>query len=927
MLDALLNRLREDGAWAKVLALPEEFGVPASAQMMGLAGPLRQHHAGKHFPEAALSFLGDLYLFGADWRDSALDKGSGGSKGGEQQASQAEIANTLGLRAAPYDTHTLAQAWQAAIEAANRILLKDDATQDLVATRQALIAALEPVLRTALGETRRPTNDVSLWHHSRSAASHFKAAVAEGVLRGSFTHLIDTKGLFDFGRLGRVRFRLLGIRWDWAALTARALRPVTLFSLAQARTEILDALRSLVEERLAIGNLIYADDDGALVLVPGFFEGDDGAASEGLFRTHVVEVLAAHTDILIARLGTGTAYRLAWSDAILYLTDYREALSRPQPERVLYRQAGVDELRAQWAGAPGMGGQVQICPQCGLRPALAADQEGSALDETRLCGECSAFGDKTRAGREAKALRRDRALASFGIEPETFNLQELCGLRGGGNRRAVLLSVQVDGDWIASGNALVTQLARPSRSLKTNPLDPNALAATLGGVMADLRKDPSKLTGKRQDDARILLGEQNWLGKRDGRAEAPDPLQRGLQVAEEFLLRESAPLTETGDPRVAALGLIRPQHADGDRLALFAMRRHASPARLARLWEDLQGEWKALLAEVHGLTQGCVIPLTLDGRGVSLIIAGAGADADMALTLIQQRLAQAFSKVRGGFAPHVSAVAFRDKFPMYVALDALRRLESRITRMPWQHWTLIRAEDKPGRLRELHWQTADGELVWQVDLATADPEREDAWLPHVIALTQGGKALEGPERVLHMRELQPGDQVLVPPSSFDFVHLETTTRRHALRYSERDGLLVRPHLVFGAEGRPAHHLEQYADGARGAGSTLGLNQLITATRWPVSKLKGVLTQLSETHGAWVRDVPVALQESGRLAWLGFVEALLARERPGRDQAALRAGLAEAIANGRFFDACEWIDFIGHNGRQDIARTAREPLNA
>lgn len=924
-LASLLERLLVDPDWARVLALPAHFGIPATAQMRGLAGPLRQHHAGKHFPESDLSFLGDLYMYGADWRDSALDKGSGGSKGGEQQAAKAEIADTLGQHAGSYSAATLQQAWQRAVLAANEILFSPGATGNLVATRRALSTAMEPVLRMALGETRRPTNDVTLWHHCRSAASHFKAAVAEGALRGSFASLVDDKGLFNDARLGRVRFRLLGIRWDWAALTARALRPVTLFSLAQARTEVLEELRALVEETLAIGNVIYTDDDGALILAPGFFELDDNFASETLFREHVTEPLVQETDMLVARLGTGTAYRLSWSEATLYLTDYRDALSVSSPGRVIYRQAGECGLRALWEAAPQMAGQVQICPQCGLRPAVTSDQEGSSLDETRLCAECSAFGDKTRAGREAKMMRRDAAVAAFGIDPETFNIQDLCSARGEGNRRAVLLSIRVDADWIASGNALVTQLARPAIHLREK-LGANALAETLGSVMADLRGAPLKLKGTRQDEARQLLGDPSWLGKRDGRAEEADPLVRGLRVAEEFLLRESAPLADKNDTRVAALGLIRPGQEDGDRLALFAMRRHASPARLARLWENLQDEWKALLAELHAATQGFVMPLAIDGRGLTLIVAGA--DADMALSLIQKRVAQAFSKVRGGFAPHVSAVAFHDKFPLYVALDSLRRLESRITRTPWQQWTLIGARDLPGPQRQLHWQTADGELVWQVDLATADPERQDAWLPHVIALTHAGKPLDGPERLLHVRDLVAGDKVLVPPSSFDFANLETTTRRHALRYEERNGQLVRPHLVFGACGRPAHHLEQYEIDDALTASTIGLRYLIEATGWPTSKLKGVLTQISGTYGSWVRDVPGALQESGCEAWKSFVGALLSRELPGPDRAPLRAGLAEAIANGRFFDACEWIDFIGHRGDlNDPAPNSRELLHA
>jgi hypothetical protein len=604
----LLNTLKDHPAWADALALSAEWINTGTIQASGLAAPLRQHHATNTFPAEQSSFLGDLYAMGADIRDSALDKGSGGTSEGEQHPKRAEIADAFGWQRDPYSHSTLDEVWKKSIAVLKEVICAPAATADMAATRNSVLRGLRPLFERALGETRRPTNDVALSYHAYSTASFFKASVAEGVLRQSFAHWQTESGQFNMAQLGSVRFRMLGVRWDWCGLTRGVLSPVALVSLSVRRREVIEQLRVLLEEQAAIGNVIYDDDDGILLLAPGFHE-VDATRSEALFAQHILDPIVDCIAQAVEPLGCGTPFRLCWTEPTLYLTDYAQALGLDADNPLQrHMQAGEAKLHALWAAANADRNRlIQVCPQCGLRPAETREY---ALTESskraqRLCDECDALGD-----RYAKSERWDEVERIFGFAPESFNLEALA--KATKSSRICLISVRVNAGDISSGTALVTQLARPVCMLKQAKSADIKTANEVGDWFEELLKDlrsEKEIGGAREEVARNLIGDYHWAmpkkkAHRDGRGSA-------LQVTQEFFLRESAGLP-------VELGLAR---HDGDRLALFAMRKHASPSRLQRTWDELRDLWRAIASELAGEFEGRVIPLTLDARGVCIAIA------------------------------------------------------------------------------------------------------------------------------------------------------------------------------------------------------------------------------------------------------------------------------------------------------------------
>ena len=906
--DDWLQQIKKHEKWAEALRLHEDWIKAKTIQGHGLGDPLRQHHASDDFPLDQLTLLGDLYALGADVRDSALDKGSSGTDSGRQRLEYGFIADSFGNERQQYGQESLRALWLEVRQAIEKTLFTADAWQNLPKARQQLFAAIEPVFRKALGETRRPTNDVTLWHHSYSSASMFKAAVAEGVLRQNFRHWQEDSGLFDLSQMGRIRFRLLGIRWNWSELVGGALQPVVLTAMAEKRQEAIENLRQRLEVDYPVGNLVYQDDNGAVFVVGGFYQGPEdlnGRDAESLFQQHILEPLQAVILQDLAPLGAGVSVKVAWTQPRLYLTDYPEVMATDWAEnsggRQRLLQVGEDELRRLWARQTGEGQQVQICPQCGLRPGQAQEL---AINESGLG---SKKGQKTKDKIPlglcdyCQTLRYRDAVSQFGFETNTFNLQKIRSKQNlFGNSRVVMLSVRVNPEMIATGEALLTQLARPMTDLKDMQVIRSLSAEQTcddleNKILKSLREGGDeqtlcdRISPELANDARLLVGDDYWLDfqkeKRkvkgnDGRV-IGEPAEKALRLLSEFFLLESIP------PDV---GLYRGRH-DGDKLMLFGMRKHASPGRLARTWDDLRALWQQILRDIASDTEHWLMPLSLDASGFRVIVAAN--DARKALGRIQQGINETLSKVRAGLDVHISALAFREKFPLYIALDALRRMERRVPNIPGQEWTLRSALNREGMLT-LDWETPQGPAQWTVNLKTGDPSQSDLWYPHAICVSRP----EGPGRLVRLDQLEPGEKIRLRPSTFDFMALDGTARRYDLRY---DAEGRRPHFVLGESGRRPFLLEQLDE-------LLNLSQ---QTGWNPSQTKGLIGQIIECYEKWVRDVPAELRPQGQDAWQSHCTALFRRylkEKPEiRDRCIALFHHEERAC--LFFDAFEWSGFI------------------
>jgi hypothetical protein len=893
--DGWLQSLKGHPGWAAALRIPSEWLLPDTAdrvQARGLGDPLREHHALKTLPDFTLG--GDLFTFGADFRDSALDKSGNAHGSGQQRLGAAYLADAFGneLAERAYLSAGLDAAWSQAARVIQDILLKPDALQNLAATRARFLSAIRPLFEQALGATIRPTNDVTLWHHAYATASLHKALMAEGVLRRDFKPWQNEQGLMEPKRLGLIRFRLLGIRWDWAGLARTALEPIVFAGLAERRREAIAALRRRFEVDYPVGNGVYADDDGLVFVLPGFYEGEGDAArshSEALFAEHVLDPLTTGVLGDLAHLGTGVEVRLAWTEPRLYLTDYHEVMPHQSQGHGRERVLQVDEtgLRRLWSVTGDR--RLALCPSCGVRPGQPAERGlGEARLESWRKGYCETCG--TLSDQSNPAERFDRAAEVLGFRPRTFNLHKIRRDRNpDDNPRLALLSVQTDPLAIAEGAALATQIARPLCDLRTRHLPQGqrtveGLSQFFQRILDHLQSGTAFMNPHQQapEHARQLLGDQHWITEGDGRILEGTDLERARKLIDEFFLRERAPAA-----------LIRPQHTIADHLTLFALRKHASPGRLARTWSDLESVWRTMLNAIGGLTDGLAAPLSLDVRGFRVVVAAA--DLRAILGTIREQALGRFERVQGRFPLDLSVAVFREKFPLYLALDALRRMERRVAVLPPETWTLSATSTDGDRLL-LQWETGRGhDAAWSVPLTAGDPQVRDLWYANVICRSRP----PGPGRLVHMTELKPGDQVEVRPMTFDYAVLEGSARRYQLRYDTQGR---RPHYVLGEPGRRPFLLEQMDD----------LFTLAGATGWTASQSKAIVGQVIDSYEHWVRDVPEPARASGRAAWLTHSERLLRKALP--DDPATRDALLAGLDHGLFFDTFDWNEFVEKGAR-------------
>lgn len=878
--DEWLAKLRRHDGWRDTLRIPPEWLQPDTAdkvQAHGLGDPLREHH-GQKLPDYTL--LGTLFSAGADIRDSALDKSGEGKGAGQQQNDAAYIADSFGNERdyQRYTTDSLKKLWIQAHTAISEILFADGSWENVAHTRQRFFDAIEPIFKKALGVTLRPVNEVTLWHHCYATASLHKALVAEGVLRQDFKQWQDGDGLADLRRLGLIRFRLLGIRWDWAGLARTALEPVVLATLAARRAEAVAALKQRIEIDRPVGNAVYEDDDGVVFVVPGFYEGEkdhNPERSEELFKEHVLEPLGSGLDQDLRSLGAGTEVRIAWTVPRLYLTDFPEVIGVTSAGGPRERLWQVDEvgLKTQWRNAK----RPAICPSCGLRPGRAAER---GVSEAKLeswrrgyCETCRSLAEE----KSFEARGKNTGIPSE-FRPE-FDLSKIRKHRGGGeNPRLALLSVQTDPAAIATGAVLATQVARPPRDINNatgfDLKSYTEIAECFEGVLEELSANRIP-----EDDKGIrkLIGDKYWLSENDGRVLEGDHVQRADKLIEELFLREDVPDE-----------LVRQGHEIPDRLTLFALRKHASPGRLQRIWDDLRGTWREMLEAIGGWTSGHAAPLSLDVRGLRVVLSAA--DLRDVLKALREGIPGRFSRINGRFPLHISVTVFREKFPLYIALDSLRRMEGRIAVQPSERWTLEDTRRDCNALL-LTWKTEHGGVTaWRIPLKCADPEVDDLWYPNVIRLSRP----RGPDRLVHMTALEPGDQVRVRPMTFDYAVLDGSARRHRLRY---DGEGYRPHYILGAKGRRPYLLEDLDD----------LFDLVSETRWTPSHSKAVVGHIIECYEKWVRDAPGELREEGRSAWLSHSEKVLRNALPNNP--GVRARLVRHLEDGLFFDTFDWNEFV------------------
>lgn len=126
---------------------------------------------------------------------------------------------------------------------------------DIICFRKSLINNLKTTFSHALGETRIPANDVTLWDHSHSTASLYKSilcAIAMG----------------EQSNKERLKWRILGFCWDGIGFINKGRKIADIERRNEIICEIKKELKKKFENEIPIGNSIYEDIDGIYFTFP-----------------------------------------------------------------------------------------------------------------------------------------------------------------------------------------------------------------------------------------------------------------------------------------------------------------------------------------------------------------------------------------------------------------------------------------------------------------------------------------------------------------------------------------------------------------------------------------------------------------------------------------------------------------------------------
>jgi hypothetical protein len=189
---------------------------------------------------------------GYDGMDSGLDKRA--SK--RQRKDYTFIATAFGYEFKRIELDKVDEReLQEVIEKALEQYEKD---RNVINLRRAVIEGTKKYYSSFLGETRRPANDVTLWDHSYSVATLVKCAIAKNII-DPFNASFDS---LDFN------WKILSINFDVLELLAKGVKLGDTLGYWKSILEAFKEAKEIVEVEYPIGNEIYRDTTGIYFLIP-----------------------------------------------------------------------------------------------------------------------------------------------------------------------------------------------------------------------------------------------------------------------------------------------------------------------------------------------------------------------------------------------------------------------------------------------------------------------------------------------------------------------------------------------------------------------------------------------------------------------------------------------------------------------------------
>ncbi|HXF70259.1 MAG TPA: hypothetical protein VNK89_10685 [Thermoflexus sp.] len=667
-------------------------------------------------------------------------------------------------------------------EIIDKILTSWDNPMALYLGRSKLFQALA----RALGDTRRPINEISLWDYSASTAALFKTAIAQYFLTGQMP------------TPNTMRWRLVSVRCDAFNFLFQVSQLSDLLARFRMLKESQRLIRHALEAEIPVGFEVYADEHGSVFVFPEL-PGWEEKEIEAQLTALIANVLD-HPEMLST---------LPESDKpqLYGPADWRPLVRVGPPQRgkalnlqhVLPQEEPIGTLSPEQVAQWWSYATEERCVVCELRP-VGYMEEGlpgfvtrKKAKERKVCGVCLA--QRGRRAQEWATKRRDETIWIDEVADANAHLALIVGSfdltkwLDGTLIRTLAIGTDDEGNWLVKQPTF----ARTRRVWETTHGFWKEIQEEISRTFRDDRRRLCIWLNQRPDLSDFHVYELDLDGTILSVAWCPDGQNgEGFLISTDnlgYTARQLGAEEEIySNPAAAAIFVedyIRKRFVDGEHELILRDPEASTAERRRNLLEGYQ----IIRTDHEDVAYTTAILILAEPRTFMALV-----PADKALSVIKtikSKYETEMGKVRNRLPLTLGVVYAHRRTPLAAILDAGRRMLRRPTRTIQAKVQEVTPQnplpDGWPSVQAVKLEIEEREIVIGVPTVMGDGTTPDVWYPYWQVAgkpTDRTRWFVGPdgEHWVHVCDLRPNDMVAFTPSTFDFEYLDASGRRFDVAY-------------------------------------------------------------------------------------------------------------------------------------------------